>query len=130
MLAALGVGEVGAIILVDGEAEPALEGADMVLEEVRVFVEVDGFEGELAETFAPVGVGGAGRRDPAAAEFGSGPILWVLDASEKVMMQWIVETYLIIHTYSVEDCNDFVGWTSNRTKGRSVWLFGAGTSGS
>ena len=103
MLAALGVGEVGAIILVDGKAESAFEGADVVLEEVRVFVEVDGFEGELAETFAPVGIRGAGRGDPAAAEFGPGPILWMLDPSEKVIVQWIVETYLIIHTYSVED---------------------------
>ena len=59
MLAALGVGEVGAIILVDCEAEPAFEGADVILEEIWVFVEVDRFEGELAETFAPVGVGGA-----------------------------------------------------------------------
>ena len=38
MLAALGVGEVGAIVLVDGEAETAFEGADMVFEEVGVFV--------------------------------------------------------------------------------------------
>ena len=38
VLAALGVGEVGAIVLVDGEAETAFEGADMVFEEVRVFV--------------------------------------------------------------------------------------------
>lgn len=89
MLAALGVGEVGAIVLVDGEAESAFEGADVILEEVRVFVEVDGFEGELAETFAAVGVGGAGRGDAAAAEFGPGSVLWVLDASEKLIMQWI-----------------------------------------
>ena len=38
MLAALGVGEVGTVVLVDGEAEPAFEGADMVFEEVGVFV--------------------------------------------------------------------------------------------
>ena len=38
MLAALSVGEVGAVVLVDGEAETAFEGADMVFEEVRVFV--------------------------------------------------------------------------------------------
>ena len=38
MLTALGVGEVGAIILVDGEAETAFEGADVVFEEVGVFV--------------------------------------------------------------------------------------------
>lgn len=34
MLAALGVGEVGAVVLVDGETETAFEGADMILEAV------------------------------------------------------------------------------------------------
>lgn len=34
MLAALGVGEVGAVVLVDGETKTAFEGADMVLEAV------------------------------------------------------------------------------------------------
>ena len=58
MLASLRVGEVGAIVLVDGEAEAAFEGADVVFEEVWVFVEVDGFEGEFAETLSSVGVGG------------------------------------------------------------------------
>ena len=52
------MGEVGAIVLVDREAEAAFEGADVVFEEVWVFVEVDGFEGEFAETLASVGVGG------------------------------------------------------------------------
>lgn len=37
MLAALGVCEVGAIVLVDGETETAFEAADVVFEEVRVF---------------------------------------------------------------------------------------------
>lgn len=32
MLAALGVGEVGAVVLVNGETETTFEGADMVLE--------------------------------------------------------------------------------------------------
>lgn len=35
MLAPLGVGEVGAIVLVDGETETAFEGTDMVLEAMR-----------------------------------------------------------------------------------------------
>lgn len=48
MLPALGVREVGPIVLVYGEAEPAFEGADVVLEEVGVFVEVDGLKGEFA----------------------------------------------------------------------------------
>ena len=77
MLLALGVGEVGAVVLVDGEAEAALEGADVVLEEVGVAVEVDGLEGELAEAFAAVGVGGGVGGYAAAAEFGAGAILVV-----------------------------------------------------
>ena len=47
MFATLGVREVGSIVLVYGEAKPAFEGADVVFEEVRVFVEVDSFEGKL-----------------------------------------------------------------------------------
>ena len=38
MFAALGVGEVGTIVLVHGEAESAFEAADVVFEEVGVFV--------------------------------------------------------------------------------------------
>ena len=38
MLTALSMGKVGAVILVDGEAETAFEGADMVFKEVGVFV--------------------------------------------------------------------------------------------
>lgn len=57
MLAALRVREVRAIVLVHGQAETAFKAADVVLEEVRVFVEVDGFEGEFAQAFATVCVG-------------------------------------------------------------------------
>jgi hypothetical protein len=69
MFPPLGVREVRAVILVDGQAEAALEAADVVLEEVRVFVEVDGFEGEFAESFASVCVCCGVRGDTAAAEF-------------------------------------------------------------
>ena len=58
MLATLRVSEIGAIILMYCEAETALEGADMVFEEVGVFVKIDGFEGEFAKSFAAVGIGG------------------------------------------------------------------------
>ena len=75
MFAALGVREVGAVVLVDGEAEAAFEGAEVVAEDVGVFVEVDGLERELAEAFAAVGVGGGVGGDAAAAEFGAGAVL-------------------------------------------------------
>ena len=38
VLAALGVGEIATVVLVDGEAEAALEAADVVLEEVGILV--------------------------------------------------------------------------------------------
>jgi hypothetical protein len=63
--------------LVDCQAETALEGADVVFEEVGIFVEVDGFEGEFAQALATVGVGGFFGGDTAAAELGSGAILVV-----------------------------------------------------
>lgn len=40
------------------EAETALERANVVLEEVGVFVKIDGFEGEFAKSFATIGIGG------------------------------------------------------------------------
>jgi len=56
MLAPLGVCEIRAIVLMDCEAEPTFEGTNVILEEVGVFVEIDGFEGEFAQTFSSVGV--------------------------------------------------------------------------
>lgn len=49
--------EIRAVILMYCETQPAFEGADVVLEEIRIFVEVDGLESEFAQTFASVGVG-------------------------------------------------------------------------
>lgn len=42
----------------DCQAKTALEASDVVLEEVRVLVEVDGLERELTQTFSSIGVGG------------------------------------------------------------------------
>lgn len=75
MLAALCVSEIGAIILMYCETEPTLKGADVVLEEVGVFVQIDGFEGEFAETFSAVGVGGGVGCYSSTAEFGAGSVL-------------------------------------------------------
>ena len=60
MLASLGMCEIGAVVLVYGQTESTFEAADVVFENVGVFVQVDGFEGEFAETFATVGVCCAG----------------------------------------------------------------------
>jgi hypothetical protein len=58
MLSALGVGEVGTIVLVDGQAESTFEGSDVVLEEVGVFVQVNSFESKFAQTLSSVSIGG------------------------------------------------------------------------
>ena len=75
VLAALRVGEVGAVILVDGQTEAALEAADVVLEKVGVFFEVDCFQRELPQTLAAVGVCCGAVGDTAATEFGACSVL-------------------------------------------------------
>jgi hypothetical protein len=56
MLPSLCMREIGSIVLVDCQTETALEAADVVLEEVRVLVKVDGLERELSETLSSVGI--------------------------------------------------------------------------
>ena len=75
MLATLCVSEIGAIVLMYCEAETALKGADMVLEEIGVFVKIDGFEGKFAKSFAAVGIGGRVRGYSSPTEFGASSIL-------------------------------------------------------
>ena len=89
MFAALSVGEVGAIVLVDGEAETALEGADVVFEEVGIFVQVDCFEGEFAETFSPVSVGCAMGCYSSAAELGASSVLVVRMSVAVAFHEWM-----------------------------------------
>lgn len=60
----------------DSQTETALEAADMVLEEVRILVKVDGLERKLAETFAAVSIGGRLRGYATAAKFGACTVLW------------------------------------------------------
>lgn len=57
------------------KAETAFKAANVVLEEVWVFVQVDRFQGKFAETFATVSVGRRGGRDTSSAEFGTCTIL-------------------------------------------------------
>ena len=47
----------------------------MIFEEVGVFVEVDGFEGEFTKTFAAIGVGAGVGGYSSAAEFTAGAVL-------------------------------------------------------
>lgn len=75
MLATLRVGEVGAIVLVDGQTETTLEGSYMILEEVGVLIKVDCLESEFSKSFSAVcvcaGVGG----NSSAAEFAPRAVL-------------------------------------------------------
>ena len=48
MLAALGVCEIRAIVLVDGKTKAAFEGADVVFEKIWILVKVDGFKSEFS----------------------------------------------------------------------------------
>ena len=70
----------------------------MVFEEVGVFVEVDCFQGQFAETFASVGVRCGVGGDASAAEFGTGAVLF----RGVLLLMWSVDeecncTYLVIH---------------------------------
>ena len=56
MLATLGMGEIGTIVLVNCEAETAFEGADMVLKEIGILVEVDGLKSELPKSFSAISI--------------------------------------------------------------------------
>lgn len=91
MLAALGVGKVGTVVLVDGKTQSALERTDMIAEaircqyacsifeiskkwrnsQVRVLVEVNRLESKLPETLATVLVAGGERGNTSAAHLGA-----------------------------------------------------------
>lgn len=67
--------QIRTVVLVDGQTQSAFEAADMVLEEVGVFVKVDRLQRELAQALAPVCVRRRLRGDAAAAKFGSCSVL-------------------------------------------------------
>lgn len=75
MLASLSVSEIGAIVLVDGQTETTLEASNVVLEKVRIFIEIDRLEGEFAQTLTTVGVRCGVRCDTTATEFGTCAVL-------------------------------------------------------
>lgn len=87
VLLALGVREVGAVILVNRETQTALERADVVLEEVRILVKVDSLEGELSKTFATVGVCGGLRGYTSTTEFRAGAVLKI-HIDEEAVIKW------------------------------------------
>lgn len=56
MLLALGVRKVAAFVGVQGETEATFQPTEVVFEQVRVFGEIDGLKGELAESISSIDV--------------------------------------------------------------------------
>lgn len=75
MFASLGVCEIGTVVLVYGQTQATFETADVVLEDVGVFVQIDCFEGEFAEAFAAVGICCAGGGYTTTSKFGACAVL-------------------------------------------------------
>ena len=71
----------------------------MVFEEVGIFVQVDGFQGELAKSFASVCVRGAVRGYSSASEFGTCSVLFFFISVSNLLYRsvLIVDTHLVIH---------------------------------
>lgn len=75
MFSALCVSEIGTIVLMHREAKTTLEGADMVFEEIGVFIEIDRFQCKLSKTFASIGIGGRVRGYTTSTKFATGAVL-------------------------------------------------------
>ena len=84
MLTTLCVCKVRAIILVDSQTESAFKRTDVVLEEVRVLVEVDGFQRKLSKTFTSVCIGGRLGSDTSTTELASCSILVIHGGCERI----------------------------------------------
>ena len=56
MFPSLCMREVGTVVLVYRRTETTFEAADVILEEVRVLVKVDGLERELPQPLSSVGI--------------------------------------------------------------------------
>ena len=75
MLLALRMCKIGAIVLMNSKAQTTFEGADVVLEEIWIFVQIDSLERELPQSLTSICVGAGIRSDAAAAEFRTRSIL-------------------------------------------------------
>lgn len=77
----------------------------MVFKEVGVFVEVDCFQGELAQALASVGIGCGPVGDTAAAELGACSVLGYVSMRTWIQKDWIErrgDAYLVIHDVAVD----------------------------
>lgn len=69
------MGKVGTVILVDGETEPALKRANVILEEIRIFLKIDRFKSQFTEALSSIGVGARVGGNTSAAKFASSTVL-------------------------------------------------------
>lgn len=79
----------------DGKAQPAFERADVVLEEVRVFVQVYSLERELPQSLTSVCIGTGIRSNAAAAELGASTILQTKKINQQVGSIGRIKLYLL-----------------------------------
>lgn len=75
MLPTLSVCQIGAIILVYSKTQATFERTNMILEEVRVFVEINGFQRQLPQTFSSIGIGSGLGGYTSTTKFTTGAIL-------------------------------------------------------
>lgn len=75
MLLALGVGQIASLIVVQRQTQFALVRTEMVLHKIRVLVQVDRLQGQLAESLPPIPVAFGPGGHPSSAGFATGTVL-------------------------------------------------------
>jgi hypothetical protein len=108
---------------VNSQAKTTLEAADMVLEEVGVFIEVDGLKRKLSQTLPAVSIGSGGAGDTAAAELRTCTILYMSASTYRKCSNMELKTNLIIHG---EDLLGVGLWYSRKGDARFVALWRVG----
>lgn len=80
MFLPLGMGQVAPLIVMQSQAEFALIGSQVVLHKIRVLVDVNGFQGQLAQTLSPIPVALRGGGYAPTPSLASRSVLKVHDA--------------------------------------------------
>jgi hypothetical protein len=80
-----------------GQAEPALEAPNVILEKVRVLVKVNRLEGELSQPLSSVGIRGGLGGDSTASKLGACTVLENLLAEHYCENEAFVVTCLVVH---------------------------------
>lgn len=80
----------------NSKTKSTFEAADVILEEVRVFVKIDCFKGEFAKTFATVCICSGLRGDATTTEFRTCSILSNI-SDRSTYIRSLTSTYLVVH---------------------------------